>query len=246
MAEFLPADFEIRGPGGGIVQAMLDDVSEQQGVAAYNDEPGLLVLPEVPPPVFSRIRADVIAGRNVEGTVTAIRDAYEARLTPDERTLLAFEMFTAAESMPPGDADSRFLMLMIAIEALIEPGHRPQAQVDAIDTLKQQLASIDGLTPADADALRSALGQLKDESIGSAGRRLASSLGGRTYLEMSADKFFTACYTARSNLVHGNVERPDANYIRSLIGPLLHFVRDLIRERGGATWAHPRELPTTD
>jgi hypothetical protein len=240
VAEFLPADFEMRAPRGGFFQGMLDSISAGQEVAAYNDDPGLLVVPEYPPPTFGRMRADVIAGRNANGTVNAIKDAYDAELVPNSRTQLAFEMFSAAENMPPGDTDSRFLMLMIAVEALIDPGDRPVSQVAVIDHLRAHLDSMSGTAVDDANSLRGALGQLKHESIGSAGRRLARSLGERTYLELSPDKFFTRCYTARSNLVHGSVERPEVEIIQSFIGPLRFFVRGLIRESAGADWPHPR------
>lgn len=241
MAEFLPADFEIRGPKSGFYQGMLDSMSAEQGVAAYNDDPGLLVVPEDPVPVFGRLRADVIAGRNAEGTRTAILDAYEAELSPDDQTLLAFEMFSASQNMPPGDADSRFLMLMIAVESLIEPGDRAASQIAILEELREHLKSIEGISADDANAIRGALGLLKDESIGSAGRRLANSLGDRIYLDLSPAKFFTKCYAVRSQLVHGNVERSDSELIRSLIRPLHWFVRDLLRNRAGATWPHPGE-----
>ena len=240
VAEFLPADFEMRAPRSGSFQGFLDSISAAQGIAAYNDEPGLLVVPEDPPPRFGRIRTDVIAGRNASGTVAAIQNAYDAGLVPDSRTQLAFEMFSAAENMPSGDADSRFLMLMIAVEALTEPGDRPDPQLVVIDRLRIELDSMTGLEPSDLEAMRQALGQMKHESVGSAGRRLVAALADNRYFELAPGKFFSKCYSTRSNLVHGNLDRPDSELIRSLIGPLLNFVRDLIRIRGGATWPHPR------
>lgn len=101
---------------------------------------------------------------------------------------------------------------------------------------------MDDIAPIDASSLLDAVGQLKKESIASAGRRLAEPLWDRTYLDLCPVEFFRKCYAVRSKLVHGILKRPDPEVIRSLIGPLLWFVRDLIRLGAGIDWPHPREV----
>lgn len=158
---------------------------------------------------------------------------YAADKRLDENGLLAFEMYSASADMPDQNPDARFLMLMIAVESLIEQGRKPTAQVDALASLNEHLKTL-GLGKADSEVLRQALKSLEDESIGAAGRRLADSLGVRVYGGLTPRKFFTKCYEARSNLVHGRTDRPSIEEVGALIGPLPSFVRDLIvgrRER---------------
>lgn len=87
--------------------------------------------------------------------------------------------------------------------------------------------------PADEEEQRdSMLGSLKrdrmQESITQAGRRLARSLGERTYADEPADRFFVQCYRLRSELVHGNDPLPPIDEIRRRTPALRQFVRDLL------------------
>lgn len=242
VAELLPADFGMRVPQGGFFTAALDEMSAKQGVAFFNDSAGLIVVPEEPEPHFISVGATATAIRNSNATVAAITDVYDSGVRTNERTMLAYELFTAAESMPPGNFDARFLMLVFSIEALVEQGRRPAPQLAVIDRLRGCLDSMDDLDASDVQPMRDALGQMKRESIGSAGRRLVATVGSPPYLDgRSAEQFFAECYTGRSNLVHGNVERPSTEVVRSMIGPLLWLVRDLIRRSAGIDWSHPRD-----
>jgi hypothetical protein len=231
MAVFLPANFGSRARRHGLNQGALDALRVARHGAVYRDVPGLLVVSEEPKAMFVRtLGASVLVGRNAELTIKAIQQAYNAKMLVDTRVLLAFDMYAAAETMPPDDPDARFLMLMIAVEALIKREGIPKHQESAIDQLLVSLETIENLDPDDVCSLRSRLNQLRLESIGSAGRRLARSLGEQTYLGLSPEGFFRKCYTVRSELVHGNPKRPDPDTIRHLIGPLIQFVGDLIRQ----------------
>lgn len=231
ISEFMGTEFGERGPTGWISPAGLELVSAATpGVRAYNDIAGLHVFSESPQPVFARFQANAVAGKNGDGIAAHVREAFSQRAEPDERSLLACEMYAASHFMP--SEDSRFLMLMIAVEALIEAGTRSAAQVEAIDGLVEHLASL-SLSEEDRRSLTQTIAGLKTESINSAGKRLAATLGDRTYASKSPKRFFRDCYDARSDLVHGNLGRPGAEKIRGLVGPLEHFVRDLVLERNG-------------
>ena len=87
--------------------------------------------------------------------------------------------------------------------------------------------------PRIPSSLSQTIAGLKKESINSAGKRLVATLGDRKYAGKSPKRFFRDCYDARSNLVHGNLGRPSVETIQGLLGPLEHFVRDLVLERNG-------------
>lgn len=231
ISEFVGIDFGQRDPMGWLSPTGLELASAMTpGARAYNDDPGLMVVPQSPPPVFHRNQATAIAGKNGAALAGNVRHAFIQRAEPDAQSLLACEMYGASQLMPSGD--SRFLMLMIAVEAMIEAGNRSTAQVQAIDQLIERLDSLP-FGEDDRRVLKQTIGGLKRESINSAGKRLAASLGDRTYAGKSPKAFFADCYTARSNLVHGNLGRPDSATIRELTGHLERFVRDLVLMHNG-------------
>ncbi len=77
------------------------------------------------------------------------------------------------------------------------------------------------------ESLIGGLRSLRTESVGSAGRRLASKVS-KSYMGLSSSKFFMQCYEVRSKLVHGVVPRIKIEDIGDLIGELEQFVSDLI------------------
>lgn len=231
ISEFMGTEFGERSPTGWLTRAGLELIgAADPGVRPYNDIAGLQVLSESPTPAFHRIQATALAGKNGAAIAAHVREAFSKHAELDERSLLACGMYAASHFMP--SEDSRFLMLMIAVEALIEAGTRSTAQLQAIDGLVEQLASL-SLSREERLPLTQAIAGLKRESINSAGKRLAATLGDRKYAGKSPTRFFRDCYAARSNLVHGNQGRPSVETILGLIGPLELFVRDLVLKRNG-------------
>ncbi|MEQ6896563.1 hypothetical protein [Microbacterium sp. KR10-403] len=239
VAGLVPVDLEGRKPRGQFSQAFLDQVSLPTGetVELRSDQPGLEVFSEDQPTSWLGFEGNAEAVRNAATTVDAVRRAYDENLRPDERTMLAIDLYSAAEST--GDADARFLMLMSAVEAMIVTEKRSDEQVAVLKGLRQEISEMTDLDPEDRDQLASAVIGLRFESISAAGRRLAESLAPRTYGEKSAVDFFRRAYDVRSNLVHGNPgkKRPSIDVVRELTGPMIFFVHDLILTHGGANWA---------
>ncbi|WP_394770808.1 hypothetical protein [Lacisediminihabitans sp.] len=245
VAQLVPADFETRRPQGHFAHSLLNQLNtEATGTAKlYHDQTGLLVVPEDPTPMWGRLEAQSEAIRNAAAMADAVRRAYDEGLRPDERTMLAIDLNSAAENVA-GDADARFLMLMFAVEAMIEVKQRSNAQIAVLDELSKHLIGLTDVDPSDRSEVVGALARLRNESIGAAGRRLAASLAPRLYGGRSAVDFFRYAYGIRSKLVHGNVgeRRPAVEVVRELHGPMLWFVRDLILARGGANWPHPLDV----
>jgi hypothetical protein len=105
VAEYLPTDFELRVRTSHMAAEEVERLNSAGDFSYYDDEPGLHVLSEDPPPRFCGLRASGVAGRNEAATIAEIQKVYEAGLVADERVLLALEMYAASENMPEGDAD---------------------------------------------------------------------------------------------------------------------------------------------
>jgi hypothetical protein len=124
-------------------------------------------------------------------------------------------------------ADARLMMAMMAIETLIDPQPREPDVRRFVESLVATVRK-SGLPEHQINSLASSMNWLLSESIGQAGRRLVSILSPRQYLGQSPANFFTKCYKLRSDLVHGNLPRPDrgdvdshASLLQSMVGELL-------------------------
>lgn len=120
---------------------------------------------------------------------------------------MSYDLFSAALSET--NPDARFMVLMMALETLLEDTERPAAVQDLISRFIQ-LTEDAGLSEGDKSSLLGGLGRLRYESIGQSGRKLASSLGARQYNEKTGRRFFSDCYTVRSDLAHGKFPSPVA------------------------------------
>ena len=248
VAQLVPPDFERRKPRGQFAQSVLDRVNATMSESGrlYSDRPGLVVVPEDPPPAWSRFNASGVGLHNAPAAVAATRRAYDDDLRLDDLTSLAIDLHSAAASV--GDTDAQFLMLMFAVEAMIERHPREAPQLAVVNRLLEILAELPDLKDDDRSKLSSALGELRTESISAAGRRLAAGLDPRRYDGRTAVQFFTHAYGIRSKLVHGSTgeARPDVELVHALQGPLNWFVRDLILTRAGLNLPHPLDPVSQD
>ena len=143
-----------------------------------------------------------------------------------EQDLVAYSLFNGALFQP--SADGRFLLLVMAIEALIEPARRSEATVNHVDSMIAQTRSAQ-IPGGEKESLLSSLHGLRNESIGKAGQCLAvNRLTGRLYDELTAPEFFSYAYRLRSDLVHGNLPVPTFDEIVNVTGTLEVFVSDLL------------------
>jgi hypothetical protein len=144
---------------------------------------------------------------------------------PDrERT--AFGLYSA--SFFAHSVDTRFLLLMTALETLVEPQPRSDAVIAHVNALIEQTRA-SGLAQAEIESLTRGLEGLRLESIGQAGRRLVRRLGNRRYGETETPTtFFTASYRLRSQLIHGAHPRPSFSEVSSRVSGLESMVSDLL------------------
>jgi hypothetical protein len=193
-----------------------------------NDEPGLSVYLSYPKPKFvayAPLGAIAKNPDNVENTF--IYGLKQGRpLTDRER--IAFELFFA--SFFQSSADVRFLLLVMAVEALIEPQLKSKEALGYIDELITQIKSSDIAEPEKASLIGSLNNYVRYQSIGQSGKRLTEHiLGNALYDGKPAPKFFSDCYALRSALVHGHGKTPPPLEEISRIGaPLEELVADLL------------------
>lgn len=223
------ADFGDRAASGGrMSEAFKDQLWNEQSLRVLDDSPNLIV--------FEHSDAvTVFMGGSASGFAPAVREHLDAALRhPDagagsgnEIVQLAYELYSSSTFSVM--VDVRFLLLMMALEVLIEQGPRTQAERDIIDEAIFSLETNGEAIPqANYNSLLGALRQLRTESIGQAGRRLVATLDNRRYGGKSAQQIFRQSYGVRSRLVHGAIPRPAREDVGLLTAHLEHLVRHLI------------------
>lgn len=192
------------------------------------DQPGLMVFDQDPWPLFIRFNADAFVGHPTPRVVKAIEAAEHLDLTLSEQERSAFDLYSASMFVST-NRDARFLMLMMALETIIEqrPKSAPSvAHVEALIAL-----TCDAELPRDeAKSLIGSLQHMRHESISAAGRRVVEQLGERAYgvPPVSPKQFFTRCYKLRSDLVHGAHPRPSHTAVDMQTSGLETMVGDLL------------------
>lgn len=159
---------------------------------------------------------------NLDDALAVLNDV-DHSASPAEQA--AYDMFAISFFLPSPDA--KFIALMMAMEALIERRGRNHDARGLIDEFITQTKNA-GLDARESQSLVSALADLKRESIGQAGRRLAATLAPRTYADEPPDQFFGRCYSIRSRLVHGDDDRPELEEVSTLCPHLQRLVADLL------------------
>jgi hypothetical protein len=221
------ADFVNRGPKSAFTRAGLAMLGAQSGSRVLNDVYGLMIYESEPPPRFATISADALRGVPQDHFEKIFSHALARPKVITERERLSLELFNA--SFFQKSADSRFLVLVMAVEALLEPSPRSSAAVLHVESMISATNRAELLSPEEKQSLLGALSWLRYESINQTGRRLAEKyLGGQVYMNMKAPSFFSYCYNLRSRLVHGEHPLPSQQEIGSAVPQLEVFVSDIL------------------
>ena len=190
-----------------------------------NDKPGLSVYLSDPKPKFISFAPLVAIAKNPDN----VRNTFVSGLTQGRpltaRERVAFDLFFA--SFFQLSADVRFLLLVMAVEALIEPQHKSKEAIAYIDDFITQIKCSRIIEPEKSSLIGSLDNFIRYESINQAGKRLAERILGNTlYDGKGALVFFSYCYNLRSKLVHGKT--PSIEEIARIGAPLEVFVSDLL------------------
>lgn len=220
------ADFGDRAPKGMFTEHGLKWVEQQIGQRALNNVHGLMVFETFPKPRFASTNGQMTRGTTQESFIAAYAKALEASPTISESEELSYTLFNASFFQPT--ADSRFLLLIMAIEALIRPKPRSGESLAQVESFVLQTKQAN-LPDQEKNSILGTLRWLRVESINQAGRRMVNErLGDRIYLEMTAPDFFTHCYQMRSNLVHGNLPTPTFEDIGKVTATTEVFASELL------------------
>lgn len=220
------ADFGGRAPHSYLTQTGIDGLQAEHGRRVLNDVHGTTVYECEPAPLFARLGSPQWLVHKPEDKVrNAIAFAIVNRRSMSSHEQLAYDLFSASFFQP--SADGRFVMLMMAVETLIEQESRSNRARDLVDEFIRTVER-SGLETSEQTSLVGSLKALQRESIGQAGRRLAASLGDRSYMGERPTRFFSECYDLRSQLVHGADPRPSQEEIGARAAQLELFVGHLL------------------
>lgn len=229
------ADFGERAPSSFATNYFLSQLEAQTGVRVLNDLPGVQVFPTDRDVRFISSNATGAKSPQAERLTAALALALRTGPHHSDTQTLAFDLYSGSFFQPSPDA--RLLMLMMALETLLTLDPRPEPSREHVAKLLRATEEA-GLPESERASLVGSLNWLMDESIGQAGRKLASTLGDRKYMNMTPVKFFNHCYSLRSRLAHGAVPRPDRSEVavaaanleimvaHLLSGSLLHDLPD--------------------
>jgi len=178
---------------------------------------------------FVSMNGDLVRGTTLESFMLAFTNAIKKKPTITKRDLLAYSLFNGSFFQPK--ADSWFLLLVMAVEALIELAPRSTEATNHITSLIQETKSSE-LEENEKNSIIGSLRWLKKESINQSCKRLINKqLGNTIYADKTAEKFFTYCYNLRSDLVHGNIPTPTFKEIGSAAATLEVLVSDLLTNK---------------
>lgn len=226
----LAADFADRKPSGILTTAGEAWMGELFGHPVRGAVPGVTVFEDQQDLRFVSVPAAEGCRRPSEDwnrrVLTQAAQLHDPLAAPER---LAFDLYSG--SFFQVSADSRLLMLTMAIETLLDPQPRSNVAQAHVNAMIEATETNPDLTPAERSSLRGSLQWLQDESIGQAGRRLARTLEPRKYDGRPPAAFFTRCYEMRSALTHGHVPRPDHREVGLLAASLELFVADLLAGR---------------
>jgi hypothetical protein len=220
------ADFGYRAAKGSFTSEGLKWLEQQPNERILNDVHGLMVYTADPKPRFALAKANVLRGASKEAFLHAFKAAEIAEPRISDRDRLAFSLFNASFFQPT--ADSRFLLLVMSVEALIELAPRSAESQSHVKSLIATTKA--ALIPTEErESMLGAIRWLSKESINQAGRRLVTArLGVRQYEGRTASDFFSHVYQMRSNLVHGNLPYPTFEMVGAAAAPLEVFVSELL------------------
>ncbi|WP_433734887.1 hypothetical protein ACQP0C_41800 (plasmid) [Nocardia sp. CA-129566] len=201
------------------------DAGKKLGVQALRDRHGLLVFPSDLDAAFGRFFAEAMVSRDAGKITSAVEQVQATAPKVSDPHLLALRLLHS--SFFDTNPETRFVLLVTAIEAVIETKQRSPQILDLLEQFRAVTKSA-SLTSGDRDALLNALGNAKSETISAAGRRLVALLTDREYDGQAPAEFFVSCYNARSKIVHGSLGRPSRERLERLIPVLEAMVVDLL------------------
>jgi hypothetical protein len=227
-------DFGDREQRSGVTSKGLEILQNNYGCPVRNDIHGIDVYEHVEKQMFVKVEGKGTLSKSLPKLIDTFRREYLNSRRLREKQVLACEIYTS--SFFDGSPRSRFITLVTAIEALLDPPKR-SAEVQAlvtefVDTTNQQ-SMIDEPTKA---SIIGSLDNVRCQSIGQAGRTLACRLLPDQYFvfpdqyseKKSSADFFKDCYDMRSRILHdGKISDASVDIVQ-LANNMESFVHHLL------------------
>jgi len=193
-------DFGDRKQRSGMTKAGLAMLQKQHGRPIRNDIHGIDVYEHVEKLMFVNVHAEGTVGKHPPKLLDTFRREYLHTRHLTEKQVLASEIY--ASSFFDVSSRSRFITLVTAVEALLEP----LKHSDEVEALVQEFKAKARQSTVDQSTKDSIIGRLERlryQSIRQAGRSLADRLVPNEFFdEHSSADFFTRCYDWRSQILH--------------------------------------------
>ncbi|MDZ4259122.1 MAG: hypothetical protein U0974_01235 [Gemmatimonadales bacterium] len=215
-----------RVPGGSFTNYAKSLVAEHWGVTVHDDVYGVFVYENPETAAFMMLGELELAMREpLEGTLESWREALRPGPCMAEGVFVSYDLF--AHSRFEISSRARFLLLVMAIEALLRPESGPPDEVAVLDAAIGVIRQ-SSLAENRKTTLASRLGQLKKESIGSAARAYLDRAWAAGVLSIAdaADVFQTS-YGIRSGMVHRGIT-PDPAELANRSGQLETIIKELL------------------
>lgn len=207
-------------------------IFEEHGVRMIDDVHGLCVYEEdYPTSYFSTKGLILVNPRDMAYFTEELNRIVETPRVVTEKVKLSMELLTF--SYFEKSERSRFLTLVLAVEALLQPEERPKNVQLLVDSLKEQTNS-SNISDADRKSIVGSLNWLYKDSISKSLKKMADKhLSGSEYGGMPARKFISKCYDARSQLVHTGAVTDQKISIGFLAANLELYVTHMLTKLAG-------------
>ncbi|CEF49256.1 unnamed protein product [uncultured bacterium] len=215
-----------RQPRSVITVAGLELLEKQIGGPVRADIHGIDVYEHIDGLSFAALNADASIGKAAAAFVEEVAATVATPVFLNAKQELAGEILSA--SYFDAADRSRFVTLITAVEALLDPQPKPAAAQHIVARMIQ-IVEEGELDEGHRAAMLGSLRRLKRESIGKAGRTLAERLlGGKVYQGQTPAQFFTLCYGLRSSILHSGKVPAEITDFLSVCATAHAFVCDLL------------------
>lgn len=211
-----------------ITNAGIELLQQELGIQIRNDIHGIDVYQHSQELKFARMDAEMIVGKSATQFAQLFAQKFTSKISVSEKIIVATELY--GSSWFDITPRSRFITLVTAIEALLEPASRPRNVISLLEKFAQKVDEYDEteLNKDAKDILKNGLGFLKTQSISQAGRELAYKLlGNKQFNGKDASKFFSYCYNIRSKILHEG-SQPSGVNVEQLVTHLEEFVSSML------------------
>ncbi len=209
-----------------VTEEWLAILREKYGCPIRNDAYGIDIYEHIDGIKFVAVNIEDRVGKQPPNLIhTFEREFLNGRHITEKQTL-ACELYSG--SFFDVSARSRFITLVMVIEALLDPARRPEPVkilIKKLETIARESTVDDSIKESIIGSLR----MLNYESIGQAGRMLALRLlPDQLYDGQSSSTFFKQCYNLRSQILHSGAIKDEKLDILALANTLELFVSQLL------------------